>query len=215
MGYDRSLGIQPVRRCASRRADGQRCRANAQSGKRYCFFHDPRQRRRAAAVQRAGGVARTLGTPPPFLPGEPTGSRALEKPRTVAQVVELLGETINQVRAGELGTRTANALGFLCMNLVNAIEKGILEKRLAELERAVAARGNQFSEQFPVPGSQFSEKAEETAFGAQETAVGTWRSAFGTQEPAISHDAGKLDADDGRCDMGSRSDRDSSASRSE
>lgn len=169
MGSDQGLGRQMARRCCRRRADGQRCRANAQIGERYCFFHDPRQRRRVAAVQKAGGCARTLVTPPPSRVSE-----VLEKPRTVAQVVELLGETINQVRAGEMDTRTANAVGFLAMGLVNAIEKGILEQRLAELEKVVAARGKQFS----VLGSRFSEKAEETAFGSQENQFSVLSSEF-------------------------------------
>jgi hypothetical protein len=57
--------------------------------------------------------------------------------RAVKDVAELLGETINQVRRGEIDLRTSNAIGYLSGILLCAIEKSSLEERLTELEAAV------------------------------------------------------------------------------
>ena len=58
--------------------------------------------------------------------------------RTASDVVELLGDTINQVRRGELDLRVSNAVGYLSGILLSAIEKSSYEERLAALEATVA-----------------------------------------------------------------------------
>jgi len=58
--------------------------------------------------------------------------------QTATEVVELLGETINQVRRGEIDLRVSNAIGYLSGILLSAIEKSSYEERLAALEAAVA-----------------------------------------------------------------------------
>ena len=58
----------------------------------------------------------------------------------MAEVAELLGETINQVRRGEIDLRVSNAIGYLAGVLLSAIEKGSLEERLATLEAVLASR---------------------------------------------------------------------------
>src|SRR5262249_41682044 len=82
-------------------------------------------------ARRAGGIARTR---PIVLPMNfPTKSF-----HTAADVVELLSETINQVRRGELDLRVSNSIGYLSGVLLGAIEKGSFEERLDALEAAVA-----------------------------------------------------------------------------
>jgi hypothetical protein len=49
-------------------------------------------------------------------------------------IAEFLGETINQVRRGQLDARTANTLGFLANTLSRVLEQGLTEERLARLE---------------------------------------------------------------------------------
>jgi hypothetical protein len=79
------------------------------------------------AARKAGGIARTRKLVlPPDLPVKPL--------HTAAQVVELLGDTINQVRRGELDLRTSNAIGYLSGILLSAIDKSSYEERLATLE---------------------------------------------------------------------------------
>jgi hypothetical protein len=58
--------------------------------------------------------------------------------RTAGDVAELLGDTINQVRRGEIDLRVSNAIGYLSGILLSAIEKGTFEARLTALEAAVA-----------------------------------------------------------------------------
>jgi hypothetical protein len=62
--------------------------------------------------------------------------------RSKGDVAELLGETINQVRRGELDLRVSNAIGYLSGILLSAMEKGSLEERLATLEAVFASRDN-------------------------------------------------------------------------
>jgi len=119
------------RRCRHQPENGKQCKANAQTGTPYCFFHDPALDEERAAARRAGGIARSQKVLlPADLPIKPL--------RTASEVVELLGDTINQVRRGELDLRVSNAVGYLSGILLSAIEKSSYEERLAALEATVA-----------------------------------------------------------------------------
>jgi hypothetical protein len=119
-------------RCCHECEGRTQCKANAQTGAQYCFFHDPTLAKERAAARKAGGIARTQKVVlPADLPVKPL--------RTAAQVVELLSETINQVRRGELDVRASNAIGYLSGVLLSAIEKSSYEDRLIALEAAVAS----------------------------------------------------------------------------
>jgi hypothetical protein len=123
--------LKQSRRCSHQPENGTRCKANAQTGSPYCFFHDPALDEERAEARKAGGIARTLKvTLPTDLPVKPL--------RTASDVAALLGETINQVRRGEIDLRVSNAIGYLSGILLSAIEKGSFEARLAALEAAVA-----------------------------------------------------------------------------
>ena len=52
----------------------------------------------------------------------------------------MLGETINQVRRGELDPRVANAVGYLAAHLLKTLERTELEERITDLEAIVARR---------------------------------------------------------------------------
>jgi hypothetical protein len=135
-----SIPTNKSRRCRHQRENGTYCKANAQGGSRFCFFHDPALDAERAAARKAGGVARTRRVVlPANLPAKPL--------RTVTDVAELLGETINQVRRGEIDLRVSNAIGYLSGILLSAIEKGSLEERLATLE-AVFASGDHSNNNF-------------------------------------------------------------------
>ena len=130
------------RRCQYQRKNRTRCGAHSQNGLPFCFFHDPALDGQRAAARKAGGIARTRGV---VLPAHVP----VKSLRTAADVGDLLGETINQVRRGEIDLRVSNAIGYLSGILLSAIEKGSLEERLAALEGALASRdhsNNNFSE---------------------------------------------------------------------
>jgi hypothetical protein len=118
-------------RCRYIGKGGGGCKANAQTGTEFCFFHDPELDEERAAARQAGGIARTRKI---VLPAD----LSVKRLQTVAEVVDLLGETINQVRRGELDLRVSNAIGYLAGILLSAIEKSSFEERLAALETAVA-----------------------------------------------------------------------------
>jgi hypothetical protein len=119
--------------CQHRNKNRTRCKAHAQNGSPFCFFHDPALGSQRAAARKAGGIARTRRV---VLPAQVP----VKSLRTAAEVGELLGETINQVRRGELDLRVSNAIGYLSGILLGAIEKGSLEERLATLEAVFASR---------------------------------------------------------------------------
>ena len=69
------------------------------------------------------------------------------KLKNVQDVVELLSETINAVRAELHATdsltskiKIANSIAFLSGHIINALEKSDLEKRLGEIEKVVLER---------------------------------------------------------------------------
>lgn len=129
------------RLCRFEREKGIQCKANAQAGAEFCFFHDPGLNAERAAARKAGGIARTQK---PVLPT----NLPVKRLHTATDVVELLGETINQVRRGEIDLRVSNAIGYLSGILLSAIEKGSYEDRLAALEAAVANPSHSSNELF-------------------------------------------------------------------
>jgi hypothetical protein len=128
------------RRCQYQRENRTRCKAHAQNESSFCFFHDPALDNQRAAARKAGGIARTRRI---VLPAH-IRDKSL---RNAADVGELLGETINQVRRGEIDLRVSNAIGYLSGILLSAIEKSSLEVRLAALE-AVFASGDHSNDKF-------------------------------------------------------------------
>jgi hypothetical protein len=46
----------------------------------------------------------------------------------------LLGESINQVRRGQIDPRVSNAVGYLASILLGALQQGPLEERIERLE---------------------------------------------------------------------------------
>src|SRR5229473_2389268 len=56
-------------RCHHTSEDGTNCKAPPQSGKDYCFFHDPAQKEKRAEANRNGGAMRgRREEAPPLLP---------------------------------------------------------------------------------------------------------------------------------------------------
>src|SRR5260370_350658 len=129
--------------CCYKRDNGTQCKAHAQTGNEYCFFHDPALQAERTAAQRAGGIASTSKRAP-----------ATVKPlQTPADVVELLRDTINQVRRGEIDPGIAYSIGHLASVLLVTME-GTPEARLAAL-KAVAAAQPPVEDLFPDESTNF------------------------------------------------------------
>ena len=122
----------PNSKCQSLRKNGQACGADAQTGKSICIFHDPERSGDAIRARSAGGTARSK---PASVVSRDTPEQTL---RSVKEVSSLLGESINQVRRGEIDPRIANAVGYLSAILLKALEQGEIEERLSKIEAALA-----------------------------------------------------------------------------
>jgi hypothetical protein len=116
------------RKCEFQKRDGQRCGADAQTGKTLCVFHDPANAAAGRRARRLWGVNRSQPAIalPPETPDHPLNN--------VHDVSLLLGQSINQVRRGQLAPRVATALGYLAGILLSALQQGPLEERLRRLE---------------------------------------------------------------------------------
>lgn len=127
------------RPCQARKPDGSSCQAAALPGSDFCFFHDPDRADDRQAARSFGGSRNKMTTLDAAAPDI--------KVESCQDVVRLIGETINQVRKGQLDPRVANAIGYLANVLIKAAEQGDLEKRIADLEAAIQkpARGTDFS----------------------------------------------------------------------
>ena len=113
-------------RCSHVKKDGERCKANTVAGSSSCFFHDPAKAAERTAARKAGGHRNKAAVLPPSTP-----DAMLEDAGDVARII---GETINQVRRGEVDARIANAIGYLSGVLLRALEADELEERLTALE---------------------------------------------------------------------------------
>jgi hypothetical protein len=122
-------------KCQFRKKNGSRCGANAQPANGLCVFHDPARATDGQRARRAGGVNRTR--PAAVLPAD-TPDHPLANTHDVSN---LLADSINRLRRGELDPRVANGIGYLASVLLRALEQGPVEERLAQLEAIVAKSG--------------------------------------------------------------------------
>lgn len=119
-------------KCQFRKKDGSRCRANAEATNGLCVFHDPEKAADGRRARRAGGITRSrvAAVLPPNTPDCP-----LEDPRDVSN---LLADSINQVRSGQLDPKVANTVGYLGSVLLRSLEQGRTEEASPNLEDSVA-----------------------------------------------------------------------------
>lgn len=126
--------------CKATRRDGEPCRAPALAGG-YCAFHDPAKAEAFKGGRAKGGHAGKLATLATVKPwrGQPGDVEVL---KTVAPVelVNLLCETIDDVRTGAIDPKVANAVGYLAGVIVKIQQYEALEERLAAIEEALSRR---------------------------------------------------------------------------
>mgnify|MGYP000964129354 FL=1 len=63
--------------------------------------------------------------------------------RDSRDVIVLVSDTINAVLKGRIDPRIANTVGYLANVLLKAVDQGVLEERLAELEAVVKRNDRQ------------------------------------------------------------------------
>jgi hypothetical protein len=117
--------------CRFRKKDGTRCGANAQPAVGFCVFHDPARIEDGRRARRAGGISRSrVATVLP--PDTPDLTLC-----NTQDVSNLLAQSINQLRRGQLDPKVANAVGYLASVLLRSLEQGRIEERVAHLESVV------------------------------------------------------------------------------
>lgn len=103
--------------CKHAKLNGEPCQAHALPGKRCCTFHEPALKQNRAEGRKRGGVnrSRPAATLPPETPDAPLS--------TVDDIINLLGQTVHQVRTGQLSVNAANSIGVLSGVLLRALEE--------------------------------------------------------------------------------------------
>lgn len=94
-------------RCQYTKREGQRCRANAMTNSRFCFFHEPSKAKERAAARRNGGIERSrrVAVFPSDTPDWSLGS--------AREMDDLVCEMLNKVLRGELDAKIARAAAEL------------------------------------------------------------------------------------------------------
>lgn len=117
------------KKCRFINPDRGGCEAWAMADSEFCFFHNPDiSEVEKKEAQSRGGQANKIKILEPLEP------IALKEGK---DVVLLLEDTINKVRAGEMDLKVANCIGYLAGHLIKAIETAKLEDRVEIIERAV------------------------------------------------------------------------------
>jgi hypothetical protein len=111
-------------RCKKTKQNGEQCRARALTGQKYCAIHsDPGK---AAELGSKGGRRRTVYSP--------ENLREFAPPKSAADLLALLAESIVETRSGKLDPKLANSIAYLGTGFLRAIEVSDLEARLRALE---------------------------------------------------------------------------------
>ena len=121
-------------KCESLKKNGDRCGANAQTGKSVCIFHDPAREADGCRARRAGGLrrSRTLAVLPSATPDHPLGN--------AKEVSSFLADSLNQLRRGELDPRVANAMGYVGSVLMRGLEHASVKPSVGGASQLYAKR---------------------------------------------------------------------------
>ncbi len=125
-------------RCHHTSDEGTACNAPPQSGKKYCFFHDPRQQKKREAAHRNGGFMRNRRSQTedyaPLLPPNPP----LVSFKTFDDVGQFFEQVTNYVLQGQMDARTANCLRQLASGRLRVFEAKARAQRQEEEANARA-----------------------------------------------------------------------------
>src|SRR5229473_204755 len=124
-------------RCHHTSDEGTACNAPPQTGKKYCFFHDPRQQKKREAAHRNGGFMRnrrSQNEDAPLLPPNPP----LVSFKTFDDVGQFFEQVTNYVLQGQMDARTANCLRQLASGRLRVFEAKARAQRQKEEAEAKA-----------------------------------------------------------------------------
>lgn len=124
-------------KCSFLSKDKSNCSAHAMIGSQYCYFHNPEidEGSKKSAQSRGGKGNATLIR-------EPLPPVSIKEAK---DVVLLLEDTVNRVRAGEVEVRIGNCIGLLSGQIIKALEIAQLQNRVEIIERAILERRTRYS----------------------------------------------------------------------
>ncbi len=108
--------------CTAQTAEGQPCPNPAQTGRHYCYAHDPDKAEERDAARMRGGQARA----------EQLTVAAAVKLRTARDVRDYLERVARDTESGLIDPKRATAISNLCRVQLEAIPKAASEERAAE-----------------------------------------------------------------------------------
>lgn len=120
-------------KCKAKTTNGQPCQAQAITGSKFCFTHDPASGAARAKARKAGGQRNR--TPHA---GNPENIPA--KVRTIEDVLTVLDYSLAETLPLENSIQRGRLLVAICGAFIEAIKTGELESRLAAIESALKAR---------------------------------------------------------------------------
>ena len=119
-----SPGPRRLVACIELTRSGQRCKAAPLRGTRKCALHTPGTAQRLGAK---GGMRRAIFDPDKLM--------HFAAPKTVEEVIGVVGQLSTEVHQGIIDPRQAQVIGGLMSTLINAIEVKEQGALLEELER--------------------------------------------------------------------------------
>ncbi len=116
--------------CRATRRDGQGCRSTIVLPSGFCSMHDPARQGEVRAARARGGRGKAT-------------ARRLDKlvPATLKPVIGTLLAALDEVHAGDLDPKVANAMAALAGAVGRLYQTGVLEERIAALEAAAHEPG--------------------------------------------------------------------------
>ena len=119
-------------KCSHIKPDGEQCGAYAMTENDFCYLHNPdipEEEKKQNQVKGGSNRAVMVKDPLPVMP--------LKNP---VDAVNLLADTINRVREGELDIRVANCIGVLSGHLIKAFEVASINEKVDVIEQVIMKR---------------------------------------------------------------------------
>ncbi len=120
--------ITRAAQCKAIKKDGTRCRGNGYGPKMLCYLHTHPENAAKCGIK--GGKRRAVY--------DLSELAEVPKPRTAAEVLNLLSTTVVEVRAGKMETKLSANIAYVCGHILAAIELEDLEKQVTEILKAPA-----------------------------------------------------------------------------
>lgn len=116
-------------KCIFIKEDGQQCEGFAIKGSEYCLSHDPNSEELRAERAKMGGKSNSSQYID--IPLEPV------KIKSATDILEILENTVNEVRTGKITIKAANTIGYLLGIAIKVYQVSELEMKLDNINKVL------------------------------------------------------------------------------